>query len=69
MGRGKCGSSHGHHHEEKLKKITVTLEEEQIEALKELSKEYSTALSQRWSVSAVLRLAVGDFFTKIGKIT
>jgi hypothetical protein len=45
------------------------LEEEHIEHLDELAKEYSKTLGQRWTRSAVVRLAVGDFLTKLGKIT
>jgi hypothetical protein len=60
----------GHAHaEEELRRCSVLLEEEHIEHLDELAKEYSKTLGQRWTRSAVVRLAVGDFLTKLGKIT
>lgn len=55
------------HHEE-LKRLTVTLEEDQIEKLKELAAEYKEKLGQRWTLSAMVRVAVGDFLTRMGKI-
>jgi hypothetical protein len=59
----------GHTHaEEELRRCCVFLEEEHIEYLDELAKEYSKTLGQRWTRSAVVRLAVGDFLTKLGKI-
>ncbi|MEK7774167.1 MAG: hypothetical protein AAB307_07430 [Deltaproteobacteria bacterium] len=54
---------------EELKKITVALEEDQIESLKELAREYKERLGQRWTLSAMVRVAVGDFLTKMGKMT
>lgn len=54
---------------EPLKKITVMLEEEQVERLKELAEEYRAKLGQRWTLSAIMRVAVGDFLTKMGKMT
>ncbi|MDH4226148.1 MAG: hypothetical protein OEV59_00135 [Deltaproteobacteria bacterium] len=64
---GHGGDGHGHHDE--MESITVTLECDQIEALEELAAEYSKKLSQAWDLSAVLRLAVGDFMARQGKIT
>ena len=61
-------AEHGSHGEE-LKDVVVCLEEEQIEALEELAKEYSVKLKQKWDLSAVVRVAVGDFLTKMGKMT
>lgn len=61
---------HGHGHDEELKQVTVTLEEEQIEALEEMASEYRTQLGQKdWDLSAMLRVAVGHFLTKMGKMT
>jgi len=57
------------HEEEELKRCTLYLETEHIEHLDMLALEYSKNLGQRWARSAVVRLAVGDFLTKIGKIT
>lgn len=56
-------------HGEKFKAITVSLEEDQIELLREIAGEYSERLGQRWSVSAVIRVAVGDLLTRMGKIS
>ncbi|MBI5560907.1 MAG: hypothetical protein HY883_06495 [Deltaproteobacteria bacterium] len=63
---GSAGHEHGH--EEKLKRISIALEEGQIELLREIAKEYAGKLGQRWSISAVVRVAVGDLLTKMGKI-
>ncbi len=60
---------HDHGHEEKLRKVTVSLEDEQIEKLKELAEEYKGKLGQRWTLSAMVRVAVGDFLTKMGKMS
>ncbi len=53
---------------EPLKKITVLLEEEQVEMLKELAEEYRKRLGPKWNLSAIMRVAVGDFLTRMGKI-
>jgi len=58
-----------HEHTEVIVRCTLYLEDEHIEHLDELAKEYSKTLGQRWSRSAVVRLAVGDFLTRIGRIT
>ncbi|HBG46183.1 MAG TPA: hypothetical protein DDW94_04245 [Deltaproteobacteria bacterium] len=66
----ECGHNHDSHgHEEELKEVTVTLEEEQIEALEEMAAEYREKLGQAWDLSAMLRVAVGHFLTKMGKMT
>ena len=57
----------GHDHE-KLVKTTVFLEEEVLEALEELSKEYSQDTGQKWSRGAVIRVALSEFFSRRGKI-
>ena len=70
-----CDHNHGSHghdhgHEEELREVTVTLEEEQIEALEEMAAEYRTQLGQKdWALSAMLRVAVGHFLTEMGKMT
>ena len=73
MGDGHYGCDHehtgGHGHEEALKRVTVTLEEEQVEKMKELASEYRVKLGQNWTLSAMMRVAVGDFLNKMGKIT
>ena len=53
---------------EKLLKISVHLEEEIIEALKELAAQYSGETGQKWSKGAVIRLALSDFFSRRGRI-
>lgn len=55
------------HQEEKLRPITVYLEEEQVEAIEQLAREFTAAYRQRWSRGAVVRLAVGDFLTRQGR--
>lgn len=57
---------HGH---EELKRVSILLEEEQIEQLKELAEEYKAKLGQRWTLSAMVRVAVGDFLTRMGRIS
>lgn len=53
---------------EKLTRISVSLEEEVLEALEELAGEYTRQTGQRWSRGAVIRLALSEFFSKRGKI-
>lgn len=53
---------------EKLKKTTVYLEEEVIDALEELAEEYSEEMGQKWSKGAVIRLALSEFFSRRGRI-
>lgn len=55
--------------EEPLKRLTVMLEEDQVGKLKELAEEYKDKLGQRWTLSAMVRVAVGDFLTRMGKIS
>ncbi len=57
-----------HRHEEKLVKISVNIEEDQLTLLRELASGYTRRLGQRWSVSAMVRLAVGDFLARQGKM-
>lgn len=68
-GHGKGGHGHGHDdHEEELKEVLVTLEVDQIAVLEEMAKEYRKTLGQDWDLSAMLRVAVGHFLTKMGKM-
>ena len=70
-----CGHDHGNgghghdDHDEELREVLVTLEEDQIVALEEMAKEYKAKLGQGWDLSAMLRVAVGHFLTKMGKMT
>ncbi len=57
-----------HSHEEDFVELSVTLEEDQLEELKKLAAEYTEELNQDWDVSAVIRVAVGDFLNKLGRI-
>ena len=57
-----------HSHEEDFVELSVTLEEDQLEELKKLAEKYTEELSQDWDVSAVIRVAVGDFLNKLGRI-
>lgn len=54
--------------EETLKKFTVYLEEEQIQALKEIARELRRTHGKGWSAGAVVRLALSQFLTQRGKI-
>ncbi len=51
-----------------LKKLSVYLEEEVIEALDELALEYSRETGQKWLRGAVIRVAMSEFFSRRGKI-
>ncbi len=57
-----------HDHEEEFVDLNVTLEADQVVMLEELAAEYKESLNQAWDLSAVLRVAVGDFLTKLGRI-
>ncbi len=52
----------------KLVKTTVFLEEEVLEALEEMAREYSMETNRKWSRGAVMRLALSEFFSRRGKI-
>ncbi len=54
--------------QEKLKKISISIEEEVLEAIEELAGEYSKETGQKWSKGAVIRVALSEFFSKRGKI-
>jgi hypothetical protein len=53
---------------EPLKKVTVMLEDEQVEILKEMAAEYREKLGQDWTLSAMVRVAVGDFLTRMKRL-
>ncbi|HXX56898.1 MAG TPA: hypothetical protein VEI96_02715 [Thermodesulfovibrionales bacterium] len=53
---------------EKLMKTTVYLEEEVLEELEKVAVEYSEETGKRWSRGGVIRLALGEFFARRGKI-
>ena len=53
---------------EKLKKISISIEEEVLEAIEELAEEYSKETGRKWSKGAVIRVALSEFFSKRGKI-
>ena len=53
---------------ESLKRFTVYLEEEQLEALEKVAKELKEAHGPRWTKGAVIRLAISQFLTQRGQI-
>jgi hypothetical protein len=53
---------------EKLRKTSVYLEEEVLEALEETAGELSKETGKKWSKGAVIRIALSDFFTRRGKM-
>lgn len=53
---------------EKLVKISVSIEEEVLEALEEFAKTYAEETGQKWSRGAVIRVALSEFFSRRGKI-
>ncbi|MBS1115516.1 MAG: hypothetical protein H6Q94_1245 [Nitrospirae bacterium] len=53
---------------EKLKKTSVYLEEDVLEALDEAALEFVKETGQKWSRGAVIRVALSDFFTRRGKM-
>jgi len=54
--------------QEKLKKTSVYLEEEVLEALAETALEFEKETGRKWSMGAVVRVALSDFFTRRGKM-
>jgi len=54
--------------QEKLVKTSVYLEEEVLEALEDVAKEYSRETGQKWSRGGVIRVALSEFFSRRGKI-
>jgi hypothetical protein len=54
--------------QEKLKKTSVYLEEEALEALEETARELESETGMKWSKGAVIRLALSDFFTRRGRM-
>lgn len=54
--------------DEKLKKFSVYLEEEVLDALEEAAEEYSKETGQKWSKGSVIRLALSGFFSNRGKV-
>ena len=53
---------------ETLRKTSVYLEEEVLEALEEAALEFEKETGQKWSKGAVIRVALSDFFTRRGKM-
>ncbi|MCL5023096.1 MAG: hypothetical protein M1497_06995 [Nitrospirae bacterium] len=53
---------------ERLVKTSVYLEEEILDALKELAEEYSRETGRTWSTGAVIRVALSEFFSRRGRI-
>ncbi len=53
---------------EKLLKKTINIEEEVIEALEKYAKEFTKETGKKWSLGAVVRLALAEFCTNRGII-
>ncbi len=53
---------------ERLRKTSVYLEEEVLEALEETALEFQKETGRKWSRGAVIRVALSDFFTRRGKM-
>jgi hypothetical protein len=53
---------------EKLVKVSILLEEEMLEELESLARAYAAESGKRWSRGGVIRLALGEFFSRQGKI-
>jgi len=54
--------------DEKLKKVTVYLEEEMLDVLDEFAVRYTEETNRHWSRGAVIRLALSEFFTRHGRM-
>jgi hypothetical protein len=54
--------------QEKLKKTSVYLEDEVLEALAETALEFEKDTGKKWSKGAVIRVALSDFFTRRGRM-
>ncbi|MBI5969897.1 MAG: hypothetical protein HY884_01945 [Deltaproteobacteria bacterium] len=57
------------HGDGEFTEVTVMLEAEQVEILDEIVREYRKKLGPAWDLSAMMRVAVGDFLTKMGRIS
>lgn len=57
-----------HEEKEKLVKASIYLEEEVLDAIKELEIEFTKDTGRNWSRGAVIRLALSEFFTRRGKM-
>jgi len=67
---GEHGKSHGAgHSHDGFEEVTVLLEDDQIAGVNELLGEYRAKLGDDWDFSAIIRVAVGDFLTKMGKMS
>jgi hypothetical protein len=53
---------------EKLVRFNLYLEEEVLEALEEVAREYTEETGKKWSKAAVIRLALSEFFTRRGRL-
>ncbi len=53
---------------EKMVKTSVYLEEEVKEALEETARELAKETGKKWSLGAVIRVALSDFFTRRGRL-
>jgi len=49
-------------------KTSVYLEEEVLDALEDVAKEYSRDTGQKWSRGGVIRVALSEFFSRRGTI-
>lgn len=57
------------HDAQEYRKVEVLIEEEQLELLNKLADEYREKLGKGWNLSAIVRVAIGDFLTKMGKMS
>ena len=62
---GDAGDGHSH---DDFKEVLVSLELDHIRMLDEVASEYTERLGQDWDLSAVMRVAVGHFLTRLGKM-
>lgn len=53
---------------EKLIKTSVYLEEEVLYAIKAMAEKLTLETGKRWSTGGVIRLALSEFFARMGKI-
>ncbi|MCK4739202.1 MAG: hypothetical protein KAT46_04560 [Deltaproteobacteria bacterium] len=58
----------GHSHDD-FCEVTVTLEAEHLDLIQEVADEYAEKLGKGWDFSAIVRVAVGDLLTKLGKMS
>lgn len=54
--------------QEKLARMTLYVEEEVLDELEEVAREFTRDTGKKWSRGGVVRVALSEFFARRGKI-